>query len=139
MFRFFGRWLTVLALCGALGLHWAALQSTAWTLMLIENAKKESLAQALAKTFDGAHPCSLCRGIEKGRMAEKALDLATTDGNSKPKPASLSKLLKPDLICGTRLLCVRSGFQNLSYEMRSVQFLERTEAPLVPPPRGLLS
>jgi hypothetical protein len=139
MFLVAGRLFTVLALCGALGLQWAALQSTAWTLMLIENAKKESLARAVKYTFDGAHPCSLCRGISEARSSEKSLDLASGNGDAKQKPPGPTRSLKVDLLLVARRLFLSGAFKNLSYEWERVQILERHEAPPVPPPRLLLS
>jgi hypothetical protein len=53
------------------GAHWLVLQSVAWTGMMIENIKNESLHQAVSKTFDGEHPCDLCTAIDEGKKSEK--------------------------------------------------------------------
>jgi hypothetical protein len=65
------KFLLVLALAGSLGLHWAFFQSLAWTSMLADNLRHDSLAQAVARTFDGNHPCCLCKAIAAGKKSEK--------------------------------------------------------------------
>jgi hypothetical protein len=54
-----------------LGLHWALLQAVAWTGMIVSYSHNASLAEAVSKTFDGAHPCCLCQTIKQGRAEEK--------------------------------------------------------------------
>ena len=55
----------------SIGMHWALLQSIAWTGMLIRYAQDgRSVATALAMTLDGKHPCKLCRVTESGRQSE---------------------------------------------------------------------
>jgi hypothetical protein len=65
------RSLIVLALAGSIGLHWAFLQSVAWVGMVISYSEDTTLTQALVKTFDGRHPCSLCKEIAQHKQAEK--------------------------------------------------------------------
>jgi hypothetical protein len=61
----------VAALAGCIGWHWAILQSLAWTGMVISYAQDAPLKVAVMKTFDGQHPCSLCKEIARGRQSEK--------------------------------------------------------------------
>jgi hypothetical protein len=61
----------LLALLVASGGHWTVLQSVAWARMLIEYSRDSSLAEAIEKTFDGEHPCSLCHKIRQGRQQEE--------------------------------------------------------------------
>lgn len=65
------KFIMVLALAGSIGLHWVALQSLAWTSMLADNLRHDSLAQAVTHTFDGQHPCCLCKAIAAGKKSEK--------------------------------------------------------------------
>lgn len=60
----------MLLVCLSLGQHWAALQSVAWTTMVIERTCSGSLADALATTFDGQHPCKLCQMVQAGQTAD---------------------------------------------------------------------
>ncbi|MBV6499939.1 MAG: hypothetical protein CJBNEKGG_02403 [Prosthecobacter sp.] len=66
------RALTVTAVCLSVGLHWAALQSAAWVGMAVSySIEKGSLTEGLSDTFDGEHPCPLCRAVEKGVDGEQ--------------------------------------------------------------------
>lgn len=46
-------------------LHLPVLQIGAWAGMLIEYSRGNSFADALEMTFDGKHPCCMCKAIEK--------------------------------------------------------------------------
>ncbi len=70
-----GKWLTVCALVVLIGGHWFALQSAAWLGMAVNFSKTESVSVALQKTFDGQHPCKLCKIVKAGKAAEKKQDL----------------------------------------------------------------
>lgn len=74
MFARVGHFFLIIALLAATGLHWNVLQSVAWMAMLAENLHSTSLHQALEKTFDGRHPCSLCKLVSAGKAAEKKSD-----------------------------------------------------------------
>jgi len=69
-----GHALLIAALVVALGGHWAVLQTVAWTNMLVANLRTSSLEAAVIKTFDGNHPCSLCKEISAGKKSEKRTD-----------------------------------------------------------------
>jgi hypothetical protein len=115
---------TIGALCCAIGLHWVALQSFAWTSMLIEYSKGASLCQAIVQTFDGAHPCSLCHVVARGKASEKK-----TDAQS-PVP-------KIDIICVTRVIQLISPVALIDYTLRDFSVSEIEHSPPVPPPRVL--
>ncbi|MDB6172668.1 MAG: hypothetical protein JWL59_1979 [Chthoniobacteraceae bacterium] len=53
-----------------LGGHWLALQSVAWVGMLATYSRGENLVAAIEKTFDGEHPCGLCKVVKKGLKEE---------------------------------------------------------------------
>jgi hypothetical protein len=78
----FAKLVLVLALAGSVGLHWAFFQSLAWTSMLADHLHRDSFAQAVALTFDGHHPCRLCKAIAAGKKSEKK-------NESVPRPKSL--------------------------------------------------
>lgn len=67
----FAKFILVLALAVSIGLHWALLQTVAWTGMLINYSHDVSFTDAVSKTFDGAHPCPLCKLIQAGKKAEQ--------------------------------------------------------------------
>lgn len=64
----------IIALLAVAGAHWGALQSVAWTTMLADNLHSVSFHDAVAKTFDGKHPCPLCKAVAAGKNAEKKSD-----------------------------------------------------------------
>lgn len=53
------------------GAHWVALQTTAWTGMLVSRSIGSSLLKAVQSTFDGQHPCRACKVIAKARQTEE--------------------------------------------------------------------
>ena len=67
----FGKCLVVITLVLTTGAHWAALQTVAWTTMLANNLRSDSLTEAVSKTFDGEHPCPLCKAIAAAKKSEK--------------------------------------------------------------------
>jgi hypothetical protein len=52
------------------GGQWLMLQSVAWLNMVRDYSQSSTLSRALAKTFDGNHPCPLCRFIQKEKSAQ---------------------------------------------------------------------
>jgi hypothetical protein len=124
--RQIGRIATIAALCCAIGLHWFALQSFAWTTMLIEYSKRAPLCQAIAQTFDGAHPCSLCHIVANGKASEKKSDIQ-------------SPVLKIDMICVTRTFTLNSPLTPFDYDSRVFFAPKIGQSPPVPPPRLMAS
>ena len=90
------KWLSVLLLVLSLGLHWAVLQTVAWAGMIVAYSRDSTVQQAVSKTFDGQHPCPLCKAIEQGREQEKQQD---------QKPSKSSGKLDPGILCPA--LCPR--------------------------------
>jgi hypothetical protein len=68
------RWLPVLLLTFVLGGHWGVLQSIAWMSMMANYSRTAPFEQALARTFDGKHPCPLCRLVANGKKSEERQD-----------------------------------------------------------------
>jgi hypothetical protein len=65
------RLVLAVTLAASLGLHWALLQSVAWTGMIITYSNEGTFGEALSKTFDGKHPCSICKQIDEGKKSEQ--------------------------------------------------------------------
>jgi hypothetical protein len=128
MARPFGRWLTVLALVLVTGGHWMALQSVAWAGMLIRYSQQGSVSQAILRTFDGQHPCRLCKVVREGRAEEQRQDSHRSDRGV---------ARKLDLLP----VAVDRGNANPWREGRLVVFGPTSDMPLrfspphVPPPR----
>jgi hypothetical protein len=124
--RIAGRASTILALCCAIGLHWVALQSVAWTTMVIEYSKRAPLCQAIEQTFDGTHPCSLCHIVSKGKNSEK-------------KSSLQSAAPKIDMICVVQPIRWLPRFTVFEYAVNGFPSSDIGFSPPVPPPRFLLS
>lgn len=123
--RSMARAATIVALCLSLGLHWLALQSLAWTTMLMENVWHAQLSEAVAKTFDGSHPCHLCLAVVQGKKSEK---------KSEALPASA----KLDLICPSRPQIWQPPFVPYDYGAVTLGISVRNQPPPLPPPRSLI-
>lgn len=65
------RHVTALMLALSLGLHWTVLQSVAWVTMLVNYSAETTFTDAVAKTFDGHHPCKLCIAVAEGKKTER--------------------------------------------------------------------
>jgi hypothetical protein len=123
--RCIARAVTIFALCCAIGLQWVALQSIAWTTMIIDYSKRAPICQAITQTFDGAHPCSLCHAVNAGKNSEKKSDLQS------PAP-------KIDMICVSRTARLLRPFVPFEYAARDFSFDQVGRSPPIPPPRLLL-
>jgi hypothetical protein len=123
--RCIARGVTIFALCCAIGLHWLTLQSIAWTAMIVDYSKNASLCHAIAKTLDGAHPCSLCQIVNKGKSAEKKSDLQLLTQ-------------KVDMICPGRATTRVQPFVHFDYATTNFSVSEIRQSPAVPPPRSLI-
>jgi hypothetical protein len=112
----------VLTLTLSLGAHWLFLQSVAWFGMVVTYSQSAPLDRAFEMTFDGQHPCKLCKLVKAGQAAEK-------------KPDSKKPVTKLDfaLVLERAAFIVPQPHQPASV---SVAFLlVRTESPPTPPPR----
>lgn len=126
MFVRSGKFLVVFALVLSTGLHWAALQTVAWGTMLAANLTTSSFADAVSDTFDGEHPCCLCKAIKSGKESEK-------------KSEAVAPVLKMEfpLIAERFLLIAPRAFQPFVAKKFSADTF--TSKPPVPPPRRLLA
>jgi hypothetical protein len=120
------KFILMLALACSIGLHWVVLQSLAWTSMLAGNLRHDSLAQAVTHTFDGQHPCCLCKAIAAGKKSEKKSEFTSFLKALEFPPASEDFAL---------IIPARFAFPS------AVDFFARTlsETPPTPPPRDLLA
>ena len=116
----------IVAVVTATGTHWLAFQSVAWTAMLAENLHTHSLQRAVQRTFDGKHPCCLCKEIAKDKQSEKKSDLQVD-------------LKKPDFSHNRFefVFCAPVHF----YEVRTANDTAASlmQAPALPPPKELLA
>jgi hypothetical protein len=121
-----GRLLAFVALFNFAGAQWIVLQSIAWSAMLLKQARATPLSLAVQKTFDGAHPCQLCKGIAQAKTGE----------TKSPIPVELGKI--PLLRANAEMFAVFSHVSSAIAPFAQVVPV-RFERPQSPPPRGSLA
>lgn len=129
------RWLTVLCCCLHLfGGHYGVLQGVAWAKMLIDYSAEDGLLVGAQKTFDGQHPCEMCKSIAAAKEVEQ------NDSPSAPPTNQLKDLgLKPTPIA-PRLRIVFPSSLAASFQgyPDPADFLRTfCEQPPCPPPQAL--
>ncbi len=127
-FKRFGYALIAWALFLTAGGHYALLQTVAWTTMVNDFSRTGSLSMAVEKTFDGRHPCPLCKKIAKARSAEGKAPAAVKSEKKAEGFFAQSASSIPLPVC-----------RPLVYAAAPlVEIPERSDAPPVPVPRDLL-
>jgi hypothetical protein len=116
------KFLIVLALACSIGLHWAFLQSVAWVTMVVNYSQNATLKEAFEKTFDGQHPCALCKQVTAGKKSEKKADL------------QIETKQLTFLDCSESFFFLHAGFPILRPSNRIAPVL--TDPPPLPPPRS---
>ena len=125
VFKRIGHILVLFAFLSAIGAHWFVLQSVAWTTMLAENLRTSSLPQAVERTFDGKHPCALCKKISNSKQHEKKTEFRVEPNKFEFSYAPV-----------TFLFLAPQDFREIRAPDTSAQL--RSQTPLLPPPRSLL-
>jgi hypothetical protein len=64
-----GNLFLIITLLAATDAQWIVLQSVAWAGMIVSYSEKAPLKMALAETFDGKHPCPLCKAIAAAKKS----------------------------------------------------------------------
>jgi hypothetical protein len=92
--------------------------------MVINYSQHCSFVKAVEQTFDGSHPCDLCKRISNVKNAEK-------------KPDNQRSTAKADLICVARQLALLPPHRPVAYsELASFLLVDGSQQPPVPPPRA---
>ena len=120
------RWtssLSVVLLSLTLGWHWLALQSIAWASMLIERTQESSFNVAWTTTFDGQHPCRICKAVAEGQSDETR---TTSTVSVHMLEASIPATHSP-LILAPRVETASLRSQSMPKS--------RGDQPILPPPR----
>ncbi|HTV75960.1 MAG TPA: hypothetical protein VMD57_03100 [Candidatus Baltobacteraceae bacterium] len=126
MFVRIGKIFVVISLVMMLGAHWAVLQTVAWTAMLADNLCTHSVREAVTDTFDGQHPCPLCRAIAAGKQSEKKTEFSFQSQKLEFPPQRENFVL-----------IAPSQFQLLPLADSFADSL--IQKPLTPPPRGFFA
>src|SRR5258705_1951082 len=97
----------------------------AWTGMVISYSQDGTVSEAVVKTFDGNHPCGLCKQIARGKRSEKKAEYKAELGKLKCCYAPVAFIFKKP-----------SALWEIPAPNEVAHLL--TYAPPVPPPRSLL-
>lgn len=87
-----GHWMLIGTLFVSLGGHLALLQTFAWGNMLMSFSRTASIADAAKKTFDGDHPCPMCKVVRESKKQEEKKPLLKTESKMEvalPTPVRL--------------------------------------------------
>ncbi len=123
MFKRAAKVAVILAVALSVGLHWALLQSVAWTGMFVSFAQQTTVREAFTKTFNGKNPCRICKLVREGQQSEK-------------QHASLLPLVKIEsLPCATAFVLTPPAPLSRPPSLDLVASL-RAESPPSPPPRA---
>ena len=121
----------MLAMFTIAGGHWTVLQTVAWAEMLHDCSQRgTSLTVALEQTFDGQHPCALCREIQAGKNRERQENPASPDLQ---KAAKIKARLADAVFCPATHLAVGISFPRFIAPFAP----GRAEPPPTPPPRAV--
>lgn len=122
------KYLLVAALMISIGAQWVVLQSAAWVGMVVAYSVEEgSISEGFSKTFDGDHPCPLCKMAEEGRNSEKKL------------PAKETPSKKIELFLTTRVIVLTPPVgRELPRPMDEAASPLMIPPPVPPPRRGLI-
>lgn len=127
--RKLGLLFAALALFSVAGGHWAVLQTVAWAGMLHDYTQRTgSVAMAVEQSFDGHHPCKLCREIAsaKAREHKEIPDAPKTKDDAKAKALVAESLLRPFVRTVAGIYFPTVGSDSMA---------SRTDQPPTPPPR----
>ena len=116
------------ALITSIGAQWALLQGVAWVGMAVSYTLEEgSVSEGLEKTFDGDHPCSLCKAVQQGAQQE--------NDPTAPLPKGEAKL-KVEICQARRAPLVAPSFQRLPVETSALRADKRSFPPEGHPPES---
>jgi len=117
------RLLLIASLALTLGFHWTILQTVAWVGMIVDYSGQGTVCEAVAKTFDGQHPCPICKLVRSGK---------STEGKSEIKPTAQ----RFDLFAASEIaVYFPPSPQPAFFPVASMT--GRLETPPLPPPRSV--
>ena len=125
------RLVAVLLACLSVGLHWSAVQVVGWVGMAVEFSRTRPVADALEMTFDGKHPCVLCK------LVQNHGPLSDQEPQSPPESKSDFKLLVAS-IWENPLVSLKPPAEIAALPDEPRRASLARERPPVPPPRHAL-
>jgi hypothetical protein len=111
------------------GGHYGVLQCIAWANMLINYSAQDGFLEGAKKTFDGEHPCCMCKSIAKAKQSEQRQDA--------PAIAKLNLSVKETTLPSTVRLKTPAPVGDLVIRFAApwLESAQWTDSPPFPPPR----
>lgn len=94
----FLRRLTALALILLMQGPAMLVQEVAWVKMLVSYSQERGLKRGVIETFDGSHPCGLCKKAAELRQQEKPQDPAEKQLPSQRQRLAWAEMIASDLL-----------------------------------------
>lgn len=126
----------VVALLGCLHLcggHYGVLQVMAWSKMLVDYSQQDGLMAGAIKTFDGKHPCCMCKQIGAAKKADME--------QPKDTKSAVSGLVLKEFVTSREILAEAPCWPDyvpVTLPEMVVHGSVFGTSPPVPPPRGLV-
>jgi hypothetical protein len=126
------RKLTAIALCLLMQGPAMLVQEVAWVKMLVSYTQERGLKRGVIETFDGEHPCSLCKKAAELRQQEQPQDPA-----EKQLPAQRQRLAWAEMVASELLKMPVIHGHDISVNL--IACISRdsgkgADAPVPPPP-----
>ena len=109
------------------GVLWVALQTAAWTGMLVTRSQQTTVSEAVRTTFDGEHPCSMCEALAKAKEVEQQQEKDTVLADA---------LAKLSFVSPARIQVPAPTLAGITFVENARLACPRKSAPPSPPPRG---
>jgi len=121
LFRFAQIILVFAVFCMANGSDFIA-QGFAWGTMIIDYSSHDTVVEAVLKTFDGNHPCKICKKVDEQQ-------------HSQTKRMMEAGLRKLDLCCATPDLLILPDLGGTTFPAFEAKTLPMSAEPPFQPPR----
>ena len=123
--------LCLLAALHLVGGHWGVLQVIAWANMLRDYSKDQDVITAVADTFNGHRPCSMCLKIQEEKEKEE---------KNSPVPASQQVEKFPSWLALSPALQIPEASADLRlnqphFALQQILAAQWRTTPPTPPPR----
>jgi len=108
-------------------------QGVAWSRMLMDYTREHGLSEGVKETFDGEHPCEMCRALQTYQQRKEKP--AGPSKETMPQGLALRHLLPPD--CGKLPSPCGRDIALQEPPPWHGSWLEVNHTPPSPPPRGV--
>ena len=115
----------------SIGAHWGVLQIAAWASMVSVYSAEKGLVVGLKETFDGEHPCAMCKKISTAKGKDSQQNSPLPAGGQ----SEVSKWLATSLATLLPRPHWEEGATVVQRDAWAPHFYDRYTGPPVPPPK----